>query len=190
MKNNFFKIKKKKTLKDTYFALVMIILAMMVFYWFFKLYTEMKNSIVACSVFLIIYYVSCELYKYRRKQKYLESSLSDLDKLEGIEFEEYCKVMFESRGYKAKLTPPTHDYGADLVIVGKDGMRIVVQAKRYKGLVGIEAVQQVIGSKAYYNAENCIVITTSYFTDAAKELARVNNVALCDRNFLMHVTKN
>ncbi len=41
----------------------------------------------------------------------------------------------------SELTPETGDYGADLVL-SKDGRKIVVQAKRWKNVVGIEAVQQ------------------------------------------------
>lgn len=183
------KIKKEDVIKNSYIGLLLIASIMFFINFFYGFHTENKNLFVSCTFFLIAYYSACELYKYRRKLRYLNSSLADLDKLDGEDFEEYCKAMFEARGYKARTTPKSHDFGADLVME-KDGIVTVVQAKRYKGIVGIAAVQQVIGSMKYYGADNCMVITTNYFTDAAKELARVNNVELYDRNFLLKVAKN
>lgn len=183
------KIKKEDAIKNSYIGLLLIASTVFFVNFFCGFHNENKNLFVSCTLFLIAYYSACELYKYRRKLRYLNSSLADLDKLDGEEFEEYCQAMFEKRGYKARTTPKSHDFGADLVIE-KDGVVTVVQAKRYKGIVGIAAVQQVIGSMRYYNASKCIVITTNYFTDAAKELAKANDVVLCDRNFLTKVAKN
>lgn len=187
MKNK--KIRKEAIVKNSYIGLILIASTMFFINFFYGFRHENRNLLVSCTLFLIAYYSACELYRHRRKLRYLNSSLSDLDKLDGIEFEEYCKTMFEKRGYKARTTPKSHDFGADLVLE-KDGIVTVVQAKRYKGIVGIAAVQQAIGSMKYYGASKCMVITTNYFTDAAKELARANDVTLYDRNFLLSVTKN
>ena len=44
------------------------------------------------------------------------------------------------------------------------------------------AVQEVVASLAYYTRNKGIVVTNSFFTQSAKELAKVNNVELWDRN--------
>lgn len=122
------------------------------------------------------------------RKRYLNSSLSVLDHLEGEKFEKYAKVVFESKGYKVTLTPKSHDYGADLIMM-KDGEKTIVQAKRYKSKVGIAAIQQIIGAKAYYKADKCIVFTNNYYTSSAKKLANANDVELYDRNDLKTIKK-
>lgn len=126
--------------------------------------------------------------KHINRKKYLNSSLSVLDHLDGEKFEKYAKAVFESKGYKVELTTKSHDYGADLVLI-KNGKRTVVQAKRYKRKVGVAAVQQIIAAKAYYNADECIVFTNNYYTPSAKKLANVNKVKLFDRNDLKAIKK-
>ena len=79
-----------------------------------------------------------------------------------------------------RLTDYSHDYGADL-IVKKRGEKIVVQAKRYEKNVGIAAVQEAVGSVAYYDADRAMVVTNSNFTKSARNLAKQNEVELWGR---------
>ena len=127
------------------------------------------------------------LARLLKRRKYRNSSLSKIDVMTGEEFELWLKYYFEEKGYKVALTPKSGDFGADLVLTSRSLERTVVQAKRYKGRVGIEAVQQVIASKAYYKATKSIVATNSYFTDAARELAKANGVILMDRKYFFKV---
>ncbi|MEH7272628.1 restriction endonuclease, partial [Neobacillus vireti] len=76
------------------------------------------------------------------------------------------------------------DFGADLLLK-KDRKKIVVQAKRYSKDVGIKAVQEVMGARSYYKADEAWVVSNSYFTKAARELARNGNVALVNRDELI-----
>lgn len=137
---------------------------------------------------LLIGILGSILEKHINRKRYLNSSLSVLDHLDGEKFEKYAKAVFESKGYKVELTPKSHDYGADLVLI-KSGKRTVVQAKRYKSKVGVAAIQQIIAAKAYYNADECIVFTNNYYTPSAKKLANVNKVKLFDRNDLKTIKK-
>ncbi len=73
------------------------------------------------------------------------------------------------------VTRAAGDFGADLILKKVD-KKIVVQAKRYSKNVGISAVQEVVGSKAHYNADEAWVVTNSGFTEAAIDLARSNDV--------------
>lgn len=111
---------------------------------------------------------------------YLHMRLKKIDKLSGRAFEKYLRVQFKHLGYRVKLTDFSHDYGADLV-VKKRGERIVVQAKRYEKNVGIAAVQEAVGSVAYYDADRAMVVTNSGFTKSARNLARQNEVELWGR---------
>ncbi|MDU5042014.1 MAG: restriction endonuclease, partial [Enterobacter roggenkampii] len=77
----------------------------------------------------------------------------------------------------------TQDQGADLFVTrfGKD---MVIQAKNYSGSVGNSAVQQVISAKTFYGCDEAMVVTNSYFTRSAKELAESALVRLIDRDEL------
>ena len=107
------------------------------------------------------------------------------DQLSGIEFEEYLLRVFNRLGYEGMTTQASGDFGADLLIK-KDNTVTVVQAKRYLDPVGISAVQEIIGAKNYYSADQCMVVTTSSFTPSAVALARANDVELWDRQQLIN----
>ena len=136
------------------------------------------------SVFLLFVFLRLRksLQKWWFRKRYLTSSISRIDKMDGKEFEKYLKAYFEKRGYKVSLTKDSGDFGADL-IMKKKGLTIIVQAKRYAKNVGIEAIQQIVGAKQFYNADICAVATNRYFTQAAKTLAYANDVILYDRKY-------
>lgn len=133
----------------------------------------------------------------RKGIRVLHSGISDIDKMSGVQFEEYLKILFKNRGYSVTLTPASNDYGADL-IMKKGNNVIVVQAKRYRQVVGIKAVQEVIPAMKYYNATAACVVTNSQFTRQALSLAKHNQVKMIGRKELMrliadtkkHQTKN
>lgn len=123
-------------------------------------------------------------YKLKIRNMYLSSTIHEIDEMTGIEFENFLFYKFKQRKYKVSTTPITGDYGADLVLK-KRKEKIVVQAKRYQNDVGIAAVQEVIGSIAFYGANEGIVITNSYFTVNAINLANANDIILWDRKTLI-----
>lgn len=110
-------------------------------------------------------------------------TIDDIDSMSGIEFEHFLHRLFIYEGYDAKLTKASNDQGADLILT-KNGENTVVQAKRYLGAVSNSAIQEVVAAKAYYRCENALVITNSYFTKAAINLALLNKVTLLDREKL------
>ncbi len=122
----------------------------------------------------------CLLLKLWRRKRLLHSSFRKIDQMTGERFEEYLMAQFRRKGYRVRLTPVSGDFGADL-IMRKWRRSYVVQAKRYSGSVGIKAVQEVIGAMQYYDIENGMVITNSYYTRAAKELAEASGIELWDR---------
>lgn len=111
---------------------------------------------------------------------YLHMKMKDIDKLNGRAFERYLTIQFRHLGYRVTLTSYSHDYGADLVL-HRWGKKTVVQAKRYERNVGIAAVQEVVGSIAYYKADRAMVVTNSNFTKSARDLAHRNEVELWGR---------
>lgn len=114
---------------------------------------------------------------------YSKAGLPEIDRMTGRQFEEWLARFFRSRGYEVTLTPEQGDYGADLIL-RKGPVRTVVQAKRWGGKVGVSAIQEITAAKGYYGANGAMVVTNSFFTKEAIELARRNNVVLWDRNKL------
>lgn len=109
-----------------------------------------------------------------------------IDQLTGHQFEAYLAQLYRDLGYTIEQTSKSGDFGADLIII-KNGHRTAIQAKRYSNKVGVRAVQEIIAAKNYYNAHSVAVVTTNYFTPAAIELARANEVDLIDRNQLFRL---
>ena len=113
-----------------------------------------------------------------------KSGISEIDNMDGRTFEKYLEVLFAKLGHDVKLTKYIGDYGADLVTV-KNGVKTAIQAKRYKNRVGVKAIQEAVASKGYYSCDKAMVVTNSFFTKQAIELARSNEVELWDRNRLV-----
>lgn len=113
--------------------------------------------------------------------KYGKAKVAELDHLSGVEFEEFLAGLFREIGYDAQLTSVTGDYGADMIL-SKDGQRIAVQAKRYSGSVGVQAVQEALSGQAYYKCNTAWVVTTGTYTSNAIELAKKSGVRMIGRS--------
>ena len=128
----------------------------------------------------VFYIAGLILLRLINKSRLSGASIRKIDMMTGEEFEQYLGILYTKAGYRVKYTPGTMDFGADLII-SKNGLKSVVQAKRYKSQVGEAAVQQAYSGKGYYEADICLVVTNSTFTYAAKELAKKTGVVLIDR---------
>lgn len=106
-----------------------------------------------------------------------------VDAMDGFQFEDFLAEIFRAMGYDVKETKRTQDQGADLFVTRFD-KNIVIQAKNYSGSVGNSSVQQVISAKTFFGCDEAMVVTNSYFTRSAKELADSTGVRLIDRDEL------
>ena len=120
----------------------------------------------------------------RHRRRIRRSGIAVIDRMDGDDFEQRLEALFRDLGYSVRRTPYGGDYGADLII-SKDGVKSAVQAKRYSGKVGLEAVQEVVAAKAYYGCDAAMVVTNSFYTRPARTLARTNEVELWDRSRLV-----
>jgi restriction system protein len=118
------------------------------------------------------------------KKRLAKSGINEIDVMDGKTFEKHLEVFFQKLGYKVERTRYIGDFGADLVVAAT-GRKIAVQAKRHKGKVGVKAIQEAVASKGYYECEEAMVVTNSFFTNQARTLAVKNNVALWDRKDLV-----
>lgn len=134
------------------------------------------------TVMLISGIIKCKAER-TYKANLAKSNMDDIDRMSGKEFEDYLGILFHSLEYKATVTKYSGDYGADLILEN-DTQKIVVQAKCYRNKVPIKAIQEIVSAKNYYSATNAWVVTNSFFTHPAINLARSNNVTLIDRSEL------
>ena len=129
------------------------------------------------SVAALAFRVALNAYQHSQDAR---AGFPQIDAMTGVRFEEWLANFFRARGYAVRLTPRTGDYGVDLEM-RRDGEFTVVQAKCWKGNVGLKAVQEVFSGKALYKADAALVVTNSYFTYEARRLAKSTGVALWDR---------
>ena len=125
--------------------------------------------------------LAVKLYRVRRLAR---TGIDDIDRMDGAAFEQRLEILFRSLGYRVEQTRYRGDYGADLVIA-KDGVRTVVQAKRYTKNVGLAAVQESVTAKGIYKCQAAMVGTNRAYTKQARTLAKANNVELWDRDRLV-----
>lgn len=129
--------------------------------------------------------------------------------MKGRIFEEYVAQIYKTIGYRAQTTtemraqgtlPPSiqrrggsGEQGVDVVVEvelqDQDTQkwrthRLLVQCKHYSSKVDNKAIQEIVAAMPLYRGDYAAVVTNSYFTEPAKELARVHNVTLIDRAML------
>lgn len=138
--------------------------------------------IVVVVAVLIIAIPSC---MYKEAMESRSQSYADIDSMTGEQFEHYIAQRLREAGYSnVQLTPSSGDYGVDIVAIDRNGISCAIQCKRYAKNVGVKAVQEVYAGAIHYGCNRKIVITSSYFTANAIELARESGVELIDRNGL------
>lgn len=98
----------------------------------------------------------------------------------GLEYESVVANYLRCHGYnRVSVTKGSGDFGID-VIAHKGGHKYAVQCKYYTSAVSLDAVQEAVAGMAYYNCDRAMVVTNSTYTNAAKELAKYNNVILVE----------
>jgi len=119
----------------------------------------------------------------------VEGILTNVDAMEGIQFEHYCGDLLKANGFSnIKYTEVTGDQGVDIT-AEKDNIKYAIQCKRYSSDIGNQAVQEVFAGKTMYGCDIGIVMTNGHFTSGAKALAKATHVALWDREILSNMIK-
>ena len=101
----------------------------------------------------------------------------------GIRFENQCMEILKQNGWKVKETPNTGDQGVDL-IASIDNLRICIQCKNHKKIIGNKAVQEISAGREYWKGTHAVLVSMSGFTKSAKKLAKANRVKLINESEL------
>ncbi len=91
----------------------------------------------------------------------------DAATLTPTEYEHHCANLLGRLGWNLQITKPTRDSGADFV-AQREGVRLVVQCKRYAQPVGNGAVQEVHAARVLYSGTHACVVAPSGFTAQAR----------------------
>jgi len=163
-------------LKDSLFvAILVVVIALILLPLVWKII-----FIGVLAIGLVIY-----LLLYRQKLRKLRATgIHEIDIMDGKAFEERLWLLFKDLGYAVQATQYRGDWGADLIIA-KDGIRTIVQAKRYSKPVGLKAVQEAVTARAKYGCTHSLVVTNNVFTNQAHVLAHANGTELWDRSRLL-----
>ncbi|MCU0250850.1 MAG: restriction endonuclease [Vicinamibacterales bacterium] len=110
------------------------------------------------------------------------------------DFEHLIREVFEREfaavGGEVKVTQASRDGGVDAVVFDPDpirGGKIVIQAKRYTGTVGVSAVRDLYGTLMNEGATKGILVTTSDYGPDAYEFAKGKPLTLLNGGNLLHL---
>jgi len=122
------------------------------------------------------------LIRHRKTNNKLYSQVP-VESMSWNEFEYFVADWLIGRGYTDVRLTEHYDLGVDIV-AKKDGFTWGVQVKHYSGLVGINAVRQVVVALKMYGCDRAMVVTNSTFSRAAIELARSQGCLLINESKL------
>jgi restriction system protein len=110
-------------------------------------------------------------------------------KLDGLAFERYVASLLPGQGFANIRLTERYDLGVD-IIAHKDGIIWGIQVKHYRVLVKASAVREVVTALNYYGCQRAMVVTSSFFSRPAVELATSNFCVLVDGNDLASWANN
>jgi superfamily II DNA or RNA helicase/transcriptional regulator with XRE-family HTH domain len=107
--------------------------------------------------------------------------LSRLDDTPADAFKEAVASLLVYEGFSnVAPTPDDGDFGAELLAI-RDREKVAIHLEQTLRPVGVGALRQALGGVAYWDAASGAVVTNSYFTTAAADLADNAGLVLFDR---------
>lgn len=117
---------------------------------------------------------------------HLKRQYTDIHSITPRRFEELIAEIFRGLGWDASLTKQTRDMGVDIYIFNNSsGDQAIVECKRYKGNVGIEAVDRLLGVQLAMGQDRAYLVTSSKFSQPAQE--RVKSPHLAKKGFELNL---
>ncbi len=115
---------------------------------------------------------------------YTITSVTNVDRMEGREFEYFCAELLERCGFEeVEVTRGSGDQGVD-ILARKEDIKYAIQCKNYSHPLGNSPVQEVYAGKTFYKCHVGVVMTNSTFTKGARQLADSVGIILWDKSRL------
>jgi hypothetical protein len=116
----------------------------------------------------------------KEREAYQRSGMTAVDGMSGRQFEVLLENFFVNKGYRVARIGGRGEFGADLLLHDAHG-RIIVQARRWTGLVPHNVVHQAVAARSHYGAARALVVTSSDYSEQAVTVAHSNDVTLWNR---------
>lgn len=118
-------------------------------------------------------------------------TLDDVDRMDGLSFEFFCKLLWEKRGFVSNVTPKRGgDGGIDVVAQrGREGELLQCKTS-VNSEIGWDAIKEVVAGAMRYQTRffgtrfSKVAVTNQQFTSGAREQAEANRVNLVERDML------
>lgn len=110
--------------------------------------------------------------------------------LNPFEFENLVSNLFNKMGLETKQTRSSKDGGVDAIAFDQRpilGGKVVIQAKRYKNIVGVSAVRDLYGTMMNEGANKGILVATSGYGPDAYDFAKDKPIELIDGGGLLYL---
>jgi restriction system protein len=110
--------------------------------------------------------------------------------LDPFEFENLVSNLFSKMGLETRQTQTSKDGGVDAVAFDNRpilGGKVVIQAKRYKNVVGVSAVRDLYGTMINEGANKGILVATSHYGADAYEFVKDKPIELVDGGGLLYL---
>lgn len=125
-----------------------------------------------------------KLRKHREEEMNLRAiELVDVQNMDNERLQQYIRKLLQHHGFRVESNNNPGNSTLDIV-ARKNGIKYAVQVKRQISAISKEAVINAIAEKNRHNCNAAIVITNSYFTNDAIQLARSEGCKLVDRDDL------
>lgn len=181
---------KSRSGNRAFAAVVMIVIGLAALNWLIErpaLAIGIVAAIVVCGLATAALFLAA-IRSRRRREEALTRSIAGVDALSGAEFEQWMAILMRRTAFtRVQVHGGAGDLGADIAARTPNGRRLIVQCKRYRvgRTVGSPDVQKLAGTAlAIHDAEVAAIVTTSYFTQQAKNLATRLDISLIDRDAL------
>ncbi|MDA3730543.1 restriction endonuclease [Niameybacter massiliensis] len=168
----------------TWIKISLFVSALLLYFWFIL---RSSNIISALTKILIVALLLLGMESVRRDREktfLMCSDINQIKKMEQDEFVAYTANLYKRLGYFIDLLKSKDELGCDIIAREKQDI-ICIKCVSGAEEIGILPLQQVYGSMNLYKANKCMLITTSTYSEKAKQFAKANHVNLIDQQELL-----
>ena len=155
----------QKILKETMIYTFLIF----IFFIFLGFYYDFSILYIIWLFFFVLWLILKFYFSYKNKKLFSYKRITNLQKMDPRDFEEYITEMFNKIGFKVKTTSWWNDKWADSIWKDKNWYKIIIQTKRYsdKTTIWSPTIRNFVGSMSHYWVKRWYIVTTWYFTKEA-----------------------
>ncbi|PEC22804.1 restriction endonuclease [Bacillus cereus] len=121
------------------------------------------------------------------QRKMVTAKREDLNEMDPRKFEFLVADVFQSLGYKAKVTPGSNDGGKDIILRKGRETKFVEVKRHTQGAIGRPAIQKLHSAIIDADAVGGYFVTLSNFNNNARQYAANKNIELIDGDKLIHM---